>query len=190
MLRGVLLAALVLAFALSPSVEAQRGSAGFHGFAGGAGHSAHGGQRGFSNGRSARGWRGGYFSPYFFPYGEPYYDEPGPESVGDEPERRAVYASPEPERTPAAAHVIEIPSAADPRQIKPSAPAMFVLLDGERLEAQRFVLTASSLSVNMGRSERVIPLGAVDLDATTAANRERGINLQIPADRNEILLSF
>jgi len=58
------------------------------------------------------------------------------------------------------------------------------------LEAQRFVLTVSSLSVNISRHERIIPLEAIDLDATTAANRERGINLPIPSDRNEISLSF
>jgi len=187
MLRAGSLAALVFAFLLTPSLEAQR-AGGFHGFAGAPGHSLHSGQRGFGNGRSNRGRRGALWSPYFLPDGEPYYEEPGPESA--EPERPVVYAPPERERRPAAAHVIEIPGAADAKQVKPSAPAMFVLTNGERLEAQRFLLTASSLSVNLGRRERVIPLEAVDLDATTAANRERGINLQIPADHNEILLSF
>ena len=190
MLRAVSLAALVLAFVLSPSVEAQRGSGGFHGFAGAPGQSAHAGQRGFSNGRSSRGRRGGYFSLYFLPDGEPYYDEPGPEAAGSEPERQVVYAPPEREKRPAAPHVIEIPSAADSKPAKPPAPAMFVLMNGERLEAQRFLLTASSLSVHMGQRERVIPLAALDLDATTAANRARGIDLQIPADRGQILLSF
>jgi hypothetical protein len=30
----------------------------------------------------------------------------------------------------------------------------------------------------------------LDIDATVTANRERGIDLRIPADRNEISLSF
>jgi hypothetical protein len=190
MLRAASLAALVLASVLTPSLEAQRTSAGFRGFAKAPRQYVHVGQRSFSNGQSYRGGLGVLLSPYFLPNGEPYWsEEPGPESVGTEP-TQVVYASPERERLPATAQVIEIPSAADSKQVKPSAPTMFVLIDGERLETQRFMLTVSSLSVNIGRRERVIPLEAVDLDATTAANRERGINLQIPADRNEILLSF
>jgi len=67
---------------------------------------------------------------------------------------------------------------------------MFVLHNGKRLETERFVLTVHSLTINMDRRERVIPIEALDLGGTTAANRERGINLRIPADRNEISLSF
>ncbi len=36
----------------------------------------------------------------------------------------------------------------------------------------------------------MIGLDRLDLDATIAANHERGIDLRIPADRNEISLSF
>jgi hypothetical protein len=64
------------------------------------------------------------------------------------------------------------------------------LANGERLEARRFLLTASNLSVSVDRHERTIPLDMLDLEATIAANRERGIELRVPADRTEIFLSF
>ena len=188
MLRAASLA-LLLAFLLTPALEAQRTGAGFRGFAKASRQSVHAGQRGFSNGQSYRGGLGVLISPYFLPDGEPYWSrEPVTEPVGTEPEPQLMYAPPERERP--AAHIIEIPLAGGLKDVKPPAPTTFVLTDGERLETQRFVLTASSLSVSIDRRERVIPLQALDLDATAAANRERGINLQIPADHNEILLSF
>ena len=69
-------------------------------------------------------------------------------------------------------------------------PTIFILANGERLETRRFLLTASNLSFSIGRQQRTIPLDRLDLDATIAANHERGIDLRIPADRNEISLSF
>jgi hypothetical protein len=114
--------------------------------------------------------------------------------------QRILYSPPEPERTPAAAQVIELPRTPGMKEAEPQPPAIFVLKSGERLEARRFLLTATTLSVtgnvnsntnlNTSRSQRVIPLDALDLDATVAGNRQRGITLQIPADQNEICLSF
>jgi len=182
-------AALLLACVVAPSLQAQRVGAGFRAFAGARGKSAHIGQRGFSNGYSSRFPRsnglGAFLSPYFLQDdGRALSEEPGP-GPGSQ-----VYGPPERERPPAAAEMIEIPTTVRPNEAKPPLPALFVLTNGERLEAQRFVLTVSSLSVSIDRRERVIPLEALDLEATTAANRERGVSLQIPADRNEISLSF
>ena len=195
MVRAALVA-LLLAFLLTPSLEAQRARAGFRGFSKVPGPSTHLGQRGLSNSRIPwhfhhRDRPGVFFSPYFLPEDETYWsEEPGPQPAAAEPTPRAFYASPERERPLAVAQIIEIPGAANQKQMNLPLPAIFVLANGERLETQRFVLTVSSLSVNLDRRERVIPLEAIDLGATTAANRERGINLRIPADRNEILLSF
>jgi len=182
--------ALLLASVLAPALEAQRVGAGFRAFSGVRGQWAHIGQRGFSSGYFPGRFHpgnglGAFLSPYFLS------DEGGTlsEEAKPEPEPQ-VYGPLERERPPAAAQVIEIPTAGKLNDAKPLLPALFVLTNGERLEAQRFMLTVSSLSVTINRRERVIPLEALDLDATTAANRERGINLQIPADRNEISLSF
>ena len=188
--------ALLLASSLTPSLEAQRAGAGFRGFAKVNGQSGHFSQRAFSNGQfpghSHHGdGLGAFLSPYFLPNDEScLWEEPRPEPVGAELAPELVYAPSEQERPPADAQVIEMPVAANEKEGQPPLPAIFVLINGERVETQRFVLKVSSLSVNIDRRERVIPLHAVDLGATTAANRERGINLRISADRNEVSLSF
>jgi hypothetical protein len=51
-------------------------------------------------------------------------------------------------------------------------------------------LTADSLRVQQGETQRTIPQSAVNMDATIAANRERGINLKFPKSTGEITLSF
>jgi len=96
-------------------------------------------------------------------------------------------------RTPAPlpkAQFIEIPSAADAPAPKMPPPAIFILASGERLETRRFVLSASLLSASIDRQPRNVPLNMLDLQATIRANHERGIDLRIPDDRNEISLSF
>ena len=52
------------------------------------------------------------------------------------------------------------------------------------------MLSASVLSVSIDRQQRNVPLALLDIRATLSANHERGIDLHIPADRNEICLSF
>lgn len=184
--------ALLLGSILTASLEAQRIGGGFHAFAPVHAQSIHMGQGRFSSGHSSGHFQRGYglgafWSPYFLAEDERSQEEAS-EPAGPEP--GAQFYAAERERLPAPAQVIEIPAAAHPDTARPPLAAMFVLTNGERLEAQRFVLTVSSLSVSIGRHERVIPVEALDLDATAAANRERGINLQIPADHNEISLSF
>ena len=65
-----------------------------------------------------------------------------------------------------------------------------MLANGERLETQRFVLTASNLSFSIDRQQPTVPFEMLDINATISANHERGIDLRIPADPNEISLSF
>jgi len=195
MWRAVSLALLLASF-LTPFLEAQRAGTGFHGFAKVNGQSGHVTQGAFSNGQFAANFHhrerlGVLLTPYFLPYDESYWwQDHEAEPVTPEPVQRVLYAAPNRETPPADAQVIEIPSAASQKGGKSPMPAVFVLINGERLETRRFVLTVSSLSINIDRCERVIPMEAVDVGATTIANRERGINLRIPADRNEISLSF
>jgi len=58
------------------------------------------------------------------------------------------------------------------------------------LETRRFVLTANLLTVNIDRQRRTVPLDKLDINATLSSNRDRGIDLRIPDDRNEISVSF
>jgi hypothetical protein len=182
-LRSILVALLGLAV-LDGSGLAQRSAA-----------AVHGGQRGFSGGvRVRRGTssgvvhrRAGIGSGFF-----PYYDS----FESEQPEADATPGPPQmvSQRTPEAVvpkgQVIEISPAANSATAKLLPPTIFVLANGERLESRRFVLTASVLSVSIERQQRSVPLGQLDISATVAANHERGIELRIPDDRNEISVGF
>ncbi len=132
---------------------------------------------------------GAFYYPYLFPYDEPFaYESPYTEVIEREPAPVvAQVVAPQPPIEP---KVIEVPGAANQAPAKPLPPTLFILKNGERLEAKRFLLRSNDLSVTIDRRQRTIPLDQVDLDATIAANRERGINLEIPADPNEISLRF
>jgi len=86
--------------------------------------------------------------------------------------------------------LIEIPQAKDAPSSNPPPPTLFVLANGERLEAHHYMLTANSLFVSVGRQERTIPLSSIDLNATIASNLKRGIDLKVPSDQNRIFLGF
>jgi len=94
------------------------------------------------------------------------------------------------EKALAKSQVIEIPSAKNSTAARLLPPTIFILTNGERVESHRFFLTVSNLSISVDRHRRRIPLDMLDIEATKAANRQRGINLQIPADQNELVLSF
>jgi hypothetical protein len=208
MLRAALFTLLVASF-LDGALQAQRAGATFQGNAAGSPvRSGFVGQRGFSIRFSPR--RGFFPSrfqlrhdnassilvPYFVPYDEPFgYDQPYDEAVTNGPVPPVVVLQPDDRQAlapepPAKAQVIEIPVAANATAAKMLPPTIFILANGEQLETRRYVLTVSNLSVSIERRQRTIPLDMLDLNATITANHERGIDLRIPADRNEISLSF
>jgi len=202
MLRAALFTLLVVSI-LSGFLQAQRATATFHGSSAVRlpVRSDFGRQRGFPNrffprrGFVPSGFhRHDGFSSIFVPYSD-WYDGP----VGyEQPDAEAVRNGPVPPveilRTPEPpvpeAQVIEIPSVADSTAAKVLPPTIFILANGERLETRRYVLTASNLSVSIDRQQRTVPRDLLDINATITANHERGIDLRIPADRNEISLSF
>jgi len=190
--------ALLVASFLIGSSQAQRAGGTFHGNAAGPRFA---GQHGFlPRGNVFPGGRHGlprHFRPaypydsgsFFLPYFEPLDDEYPAEAETPAPVAPAVL--PWTEEVPHAKPlVIEVPGAANATAAKVLPPTVFVLANGERMETRRFVLTASNLSVSIDRKERTVPVEMLDIDATVAANRERGIDLRIPLDRNEISLSF
>jgi hypothetical protein len=67
---------------------------------------------------------------------------------------------------------------------------IFVLANGERLESDEYTMEAGTLHVKVGSEQRVIALSALDVKATVALNRQRGIDLKIPQSRNEVSVSF
>ncbi len=149
----------------------------------------------FVSGRSRH--RQNNFGTFFLPYSELPYGEP---SLEDQSDLEGNATAPPPailqprERMsePRAAKplVIEIPGAASSAAAKMVPPTIFILANGERLETRRFLLSAINLSVSIERQQRTVPIAMLDIDATISANRERGIDLRIPADRSEISLSF
>ena len=75
---------------------------------------------------------------------------------------------------------------------KPTPPAVFILSNGTRLESSHYELTAKDVVLQEGarRTERTIPLTALDRKATVAENQKRGIDLKIPTSQSQITLSF
>jgi hypothetical protein len=193
---------LLVASLLTVGLEAQRSGGGFHGSAfrgfgsGFYGQACRGGHRGaFLSHRfgqnSSYGWGGAFLFPDYLPDDDSYVQpQPQPSTNEPAPPPQQVYYQRKPEKAPADPQTIELPTVAAEAPSEVPPPTTFILTSGERLEARRFVLTTGGLWVTVNRIERSIPLASLDLEATLAANRERGVNLQIPADHNEISLSF
>jgi len=96
---------------------------------------------------------------------------------------------------PRTAHVvvpklIEVPGGPSTQPAKPRPPTVFLLKNGEKLEARRYTITGGSLHIAVDGKQRTIALADLDLKASTAANQERGIKLRIPTNPNEIVMGF
>jgi hypothetical protein len=149
--------------------------------------------------RFGRPFRRGYGNVWPWPY--PYW---GDDYYGDD----SYYLQPVNAPPPAASPVVEYREPARPAPppeppkmteitlskeaapAKPQPPAVFVLTDGERLESHEYLLTASALSIDIGRQQRIIPVNNLNIDATLAANHERGIELFIPRNSGTVFLGF
>jgi hypothetical protein len=140
----------------------------------------------------------------YYGYGYPYwgvdsywdmpdYSEQAPPPSSPQTPYVIVMQSPQaqaPSAPPQSPKLVEIPQEKDAQDNTAPVSAVFILSNGDRLESLRYFLTVNSLSVQQGRMERTIPLSAVNVDATIAANRARGIDLNIPRDRTQISLGF
>lgn len=72
---------------------------------------------------------------------------------------------------------------------KSSKPAIFILKNGERVEAGHYLLSSSSLQMTpIEGKPQTVELGELDLKSTIAANHERGVEIKIPAGDGEITL--
>ena len=83
-----------------------------------------------------------------------------------------------------------VPGRASTPPANPRPPSVFLLKSGEKLEARRYTIAEGSLRITVDGKPRVIPVTELDLDATNAANRERGVNLRIPTNPNEVVTGF
>jgi hypothetical protein len=136
-----------------------------------------------------------------YPYGfyDDYYDnrssavseQPAPVVVVREEQPAVIAAAPA--LPPADPKIIEVPEASNrvAKSATPSIAAIFILSDGRRIESQNYTVTDSILTIKEShRPSQQIPLSQLNVDATLAANRERGLDLQLPESRSEILISF
>ena len=134
------------------------------------------------------GFIGGYIDPFWYDgYGQPIieYEAPAPMAPPAPPAQMAM-----PERIPTAPKLTEIPMAPKAPASKTLPPAVFILASGEKIESRHYLLTADRVQLTVARKRRSIPLEALDLDATLAANQRRGLELHIPASESEISLGF
>ena len=142
----------------------------------------------------------GYYAPYFADY-DGFWTlqeaQPAPPPASPTPSV-IVMQVPEPQQQPAPVEppkLVEVPSPAETHakaisDPAPAPPAIFILSNGERLQAARYTLTYDSLRLPQGRGVRIVPLSALNMDATLAANHQRGLDLQIPENRQQITLGF
>jgi len=86
--------------------------------------------------------------------------------------------------------IIEVPADKEFSPLAIQPPTLFVLANGTRLEARRYLLSANSLQIDLDNEHRTIPIRELDLKETIAANRERGIEFKVPRGTREIFLGF
>ena len=205
-----------LFFMSATLLPAQRAGAGAgfsgHPSAGGAGMAAHGnhvviragnGHRGHNHGNGY----GAYWYPWYGGYAD-YWDDPsayedyGPDGPPSGPAYQpqsnaapAVIVMQSPERTAPRApapspKLVEIPQEGPAAPAKEQPPALFVLQNGQKVESDRYVLSDKSVTVDVGRQQRTIPLSDIDLNETMAVNRQRGVEIAFPRDSNSLFMSF
>jgi len=140
---------------------------------------------------------GAFYAPWYYPYWDEGWDLPDyyePPAQASSPPVIVMQSRDDnrsqPARIPESPKLIELPDSKDAAPSKPDQPTLFVFANGKQLEARRYTLTPDSLRVEIDRQQRTIPLGELNLEATIAANRERGIDLKVPTDGSQIFLGF
>ncbi len=86
--------------------------------------------------------------------------------------------------------VIEVPLGPSAVPSKPTPKTIFVFVNGERLEADHYTIDAALLRVMVGGQQRTIALSTLDVKATVAVNRQRGVEFKIPKSRSEVFVTF
>jgi hypothetical protein len=155
---------------------------------------------GFFPQHSGSGHRRGYGSawlPGYFPYWDDddyFQDESSYQQPVNTTLPQVIVVKIEEPRPPAPPpeppKLIEVSQSKDAPIAQRLPPTLFVLTDGERLESRHYLLTAESLQIEVGRQQRTIPVSVLDLDASIALNYERGIEITVPRDNNQVLIGF
>jgi thiol-disulfide isomerase/thioredoxin len=93
-------------------------------------------------------------------------------------------------RGPDGAAVIDVPTGQNARPEKRVPKTVFVFANGGQIEADRYTIDPTSLHVVVNGEKRTIALSELDLKATMAVNRQRGVDLIIPKKSDEVFVTF
>jgi cytochrome c biogenesis protein CcmG, thiol:disulfide interchange protein DsbE len=86
--------------------------------------------------------------------------------------------------------VVDVPLTPSAARSKPLPKTVFFFLNGEQMEADRYLLRPGVLELTVDGRPRQIPLSTLDLKKTVSVNHQRGIDLRIPTTSSEIFLAF
>ena len=86
--------------------------------------------------------------------------------------------------------LIEVPRSGFLAHPRPLTPAVFILTSGEKVESRHYTIAGGTIRIDDLPQPRTIPISALDRPATLAANHKRGVDLQIPANANDVYLGF
>ncbi|MFZ0704900.1 MAG: TlpA disulfide reductase family protein [Candidatus Korobacteraceae bacterium] len=86
--------------------------------------------------------------------------------------------------------VINVPLTPSAIPSKPLPKTVFIFLNGEQLEADRYLLRAGIVELTVAGEQRQVPLSELDIKKTNAANHERGVEFKVPTTSNGVFLSF
>jgi hypothetical protein len=195
MQRAAIFTLLAASVLFAATVQAQRGGGTNRG---GAGHAVVGSGVGGRPGFPPRNSRPHNFRNHALLYPLWWYDEPldyqqpalPEESAPSGMMTQADKSRPAAPQIPAGPKITELPGTANPAASKPLPPALFILTNGERIEARQYLLSYDHVQLTVDRQQRTVPLAMLDINATLAADRQRGIDLRMPAGQSEISLGF
>jgi len=202
-----LIAMILIGSTLAVPLEGQRAGGGMHG--GGRPVGGHGpgfvitggfpsapfrGNFGFRHFRNF-GWYGGAWIPWDYPgWGYPWQSRGGYTGSAQNSVAAPIIiersAPAVPALPPEPPKIVEAPASTETAPSQPALPALFVLANGERLEARRYMLTAEAVDIEVGGKHRRVPMSELSVEQTIAANRERGIEIRILHDTSEVFLGF
>jgi thiol-disulfide isomerase/thioredoxin len=90
----------------------------------------------------------------------------------------------------AGAKVIEAREMAAPTKTKAARKTIFVFANGERLETAQYTMDGGLLHFVGNGEQRTVALSTLNIKATVAVNRQRGVEVKIPQSRSEMTLAF
>jgi hypothetical protein len=91
---------------------------------------------------------------------------------------------------PSGPKLIEIPGGVATSTPQPRIPAVFLFADGNRIEAEDYMVTKDDLFITTNGQKQRYPVKSLDQPGTKAANIERGIVITFPRTNSEFNLNF